>query len=294
MDGSPQDQLQEAARLLRAGHKPEALRMVKHVLLDDRRNLQAWWLAAHAAPDDDETRAALNVVLKLKPDHLQARTMLDRLTQPPPTEADFTADTPAPIIPRKVKRERKGCLRRNLSTLLIVGVSMLIMSGGLLYFILNLTGSSAVQVIDTELGGGPRPTATPGRITHDQEVTTTIQDGETQEFRFSGRSGTQLFVGVGFATVRQDANSDGALELIDPNGYRVATSGADLEGLEMPNLPLLDMGNISILQFALDKNGIWVLRVHGRAGLSSGAYVLMMQCFPENNCSYPPGTRPGG
>jgi len=61
----------------------------------------------------------------------------------------------------------------------------------------------------------------------------------------------------------------------------------------LPALPMLQTGTIAVLQFTLDRRGVWEIHLHGREGTSAGAYVMLMECVPESNCGgLPPGVLP--
>ncbi len=305
MFASDDDLLQEAHRLLRAGDKDRALALAKAVLVEDRSNVNAWLVAALAAPDHDEARVALQVVLKLQPDHAQARALLARLDAAAPSSAPSASATqddaiagrrPAPRVNEKRSR-RSGCIgRRNLVTLAIIGLSLAVISGGAMAFIWSLTGNPALEQIDQNLPvlGRPYPTARPHEagdgarpIAHDSQIRDSINDGEVQRFRFQGRHGTEVFIGLGLIAVPSDADTTGAMELFDPDGYRVVRSAPDAADFDLPALPVLDTGNVSIIQTTLDRDGLWELRLIGRAGRSAGAYFLLMQCYPEDGCRPP-------
>ncbi len=291
--------LQEAERLFRAGQKVEALRLVKSVLAADRRNVDAWWLAARAAPSQEEARVALRVVLKLQPDRADARAALERLEAaipPAPPPASNNPLSARPSIPRA--SQKRGCLSsRKLLWAGVTVISIALLNCAILFLIGNLMGGfrnipgvgslPLAAQMDRHLINPVAATSTPGALAHNAQITGNIRDGEMQEFRFSGRPGTLMFVGIGFATVSQDADTRGSLDLIDPDGYRVASSAAGIEGIEMPQLPLLNMGAFSFLQCELDAAGIWKVRINGQAGRSAGTYIMMMQCYPEQNCLPP-------
>jgi hypothetical protein len=79
--------MQEAFRLIKAGDKAEAARILTPILEDERDNADAWWLMAHAVEKPSHVRQALEHVLRLRPDDAKARAMLDKLPQTPPKPA---------------------------------------------------------------------------------------------------------------------------------------------------------------------------------------------------------------
>jgi len=84
--------LHEAHRLIKAGDKDAARALIKPVLAADKNNIDAWWLAVHAATTPTDRRLALVQVLRLNPDHSLARLLLDRLNAENPEEVDDLAD----------------------------------------------------------------------------------------------------------------------------------------------------------------------------------------------------------
>ncbi len=301
MPGDTSNRLQEARRLIKAGQKTQALAIVKSVLVNERSNVAAWLLAALAAPDPEEAVVALRVVLKLEPDHPQARELLNRLeaamaaAMAAVPAAAPAADAPAPqSIPLvKPRRRRGGGLGKNAVTLVVIVLGMLAISSGALVFFLSLTGSSALDAIDEVIPDlpGQYPTTEASDeyrvIVHDSQIQGIISDGEVIRFRFQGRRGTEIFLGLGLMTVPSDADTSGAMELFDPDGYRVLRSGPDAADFSLPSLPILDTGNISIIQTSLHMSGNWEMHLIGREGRSAGAYILLMQCYPTDDCQPP-------
>ena len=292
-------QLDEARQRLRAGDRPAALCILKAILVEDRAHVEAWWLAAQAAASRTEAETALRVVLKLQPDHPHAGQALARLQRlqmqtagsapvaAPPVRSTPARHIPAPP-PARVTAETRG--RRNRVRVLAIVLSLLVMMGSGALFVLNLTGHPLAHQIESSLNAGPLPTATPAYIASGAQLQGIVEAGETRRYYFQGAAGTDMFVGVGFAAVASDATTDGALELIDPAGYRMAVSGRDGAPFEIPSLPGLNVGNVSVLYASLDMTGVWELRLIGREALSSGPFVLLMQCLPEQACSAPAPT----
>lgn len=289
-----QERLEEAQRLLKVGERGAALNLIKTVLYEERRNVRAWWLAAQAAPNRQETEVALRVVLKLQPDHAPARAALARLEAAPhPAPGPVPLKVPARETPAPVTSRPRGRAGRNLTTLALILLSVIVMGGGGLLFILNLTGSPIVRQIESSLGGESLPTTTPAPLMPSKQVQGMLDAGETQVYRFYVEAEAELFVGVGFATVASDADTSGAIDLIDPEGYRAATNRPDSMPFTLPALPMLQTGTIAVLQFTLDRRGVWEIHLHGREGTSAGAYVMLMECVPESNCGgLPPGVLP--
>ncbi len=284
MDMLTQERLREAQRLIQVGCRSEALALLKSILAADRTNVTAWWLAAQAAPNWQEAQVALHTALKLQPDHAGARAMLAHLEgkvqpaapQPEPSSVGSDPFAPqlspagqAPVLhgaPLKVARRsgEQGC-RRNAITLVIVALSLLVMSGAGLLLVLNLTGSPLLAQFN--LPGAPMPdNPTPQVIEPGTPMQGTLAAGTTQEFRFQGREGAILMVAIQFLTLPADTDCSGAIVLIDPDGYRAAVSG---------DTNFLGATGGSVLEYTLDRTGIWRLRLIGQEGHSAGLYMLM-------------------
>ncbi|MBN1967118.1 MAG: hypothetical protein JW910_20860 [Anaerolineae bacterium] len=298
MDAPPSDDLREAARLLKAGLRADALRYAKRAIQADRHNVAAWWLAAHAASTPEEARVALRVVLKLQPDHAKAHAALARLdaaqaaasAEPEPADPTITARPTQPFpgpLKRSARKPRRW--RRNFVTVLLIALSVIVLGSGGLLLISNLTGSDfATQIEEVFVGEEARATATPRGLAADTQITSQIRDDQVQTFYFEATTGTEMFVAVGFAAIANDADTSGALELIDPDGYLVERSSPDSAEFEMPSIPLLETGAFAMLQYTIDVSGLWTLRLVGREGHSSGAYVMLMDCAPRSGCTPPP------
>jgi hypothetical protein len=73
------EQLQQVYQLIKDGNKREAIDILKPIVKNDPDNADAWWLMANAVTDPDYKRRALENVLRLRPNHVKAQTMLDEL-----------------------------------------------------------------------------------------------------------------------------------------------------------------------------------------------------------------------
>ncbi len=73
--------LQRAYTLLKEQQKVEAYALLRPILKQQPDDINAWWLAANAAPTPTESIRAVNKVLELQPDHVQARQFLARQQQ---------------------------------------------------------------------------------------------------------------------------------------------------------------------------------------------------------------------
>ena len=81
--------LTRAYELVEAGKSDEARTVLEPILLNDRDNVDAWWIYAHAVEDPTEARRALDNVIRLDRDYPGATDLLATLTeQYPETEAE--------------------------------------------------------------------------------------------------------------------------------------------------------------------------------------------------------------
>lgn len=101
MSESVQEQLKQAYELIRAKKRKDAIVLLLPILKDDEDNANAWWLLANALDDPDDTREALQNVLRLRPEHDKARQMLDQVNrlhppvqEPEPAEETYDFDEP--------------------------------------------------------------------------------------------------------------------------------------------------------------------------------------------------------
>ncbi|MCC6906291.1 MAG: hypothetical protein IT326_10650 [Anaerolineae bacterium] len=75
------EQLQHALRAIRTGNLREARRILGQAVNEDPSNAAAWWLLASAIEDTEQRRQCLLQVLRLKPDHVEAHVMLEKLEE---------------------------------------------------------------------------------------------------------------------------------------------------------------------------------------------------------------------
>jgi len=279
--------LHEAYRLIKTGDKDAARALIKPVLAADRRNVDAWWLAVHAAATPHDRRLALVQVLRLNPDHQPARLLLDRLNAENPQEVDDLArDLPLP--PPGLKhldtvppvRQRRwvwklmlafGCLSFFFgSTALITGVL------GLQWF------DRAVRDIDQVLGGEHRQgaggqwgTVKGGDPNHPYDIPVTEKKGapldaskpivgtlnkdEAHIYTFSARRGQEIVALLQF-TVAGDARF--VMELWDANQRKLADGVGDTNS-----------GTVTLVYDVL-QTGQYAVVIIGRPNGPHGTYAL--------------------
>src|SRR5687767_6630342 len=90
MSDQTRQQLNQAFEYIKAGNKAQARALLKPILDMDQSNHNAWWLMAMAADTPKEMQAALQNVVRIKPDHANAIDMLNKVN------AQLGAAAPAP------------------------------------------------------------------------------------------------------------------------------------------------------------------------------------------------------
>jgi hypothetical protein len=74
-----ESQLREAYSLMKQGEKAKSIRLVQDLLIQDKRNVNAWWLLAHLLEDEAKIVKALENILRNNPEHLGARKKLSEM-----------------------------------------------------------------------------------------------------------------------------------------------------------------------------------------------------------------------
>ncbi len=87
------EQLMKAFQLMKEGEKGQAGVIVKGVLREDPKNLNAWWLMSNLLEDEDKQVKALERVLAIDPNHKVAR---QRLSQLRPEYSNLAPEKSAP------------------------------------------------------------------------------------------------------------------------------------------------------------------------------------------------------
>lgn len=79
------EQLQRAYELIQSDDIAEAHMILARHLAKHRDDVDAWWLMVYATEDQNEAERALQNVLRLDPNHEQARALLDEIGEIPET-----------------------------------------------------------------------------------------------------------------------------------------------------------------------------------------------------------------
>ncbi len=211
--------LREAIDTLRRGDRRQAQRLLAQVVEDDPDNLLAWWYLAAVLKDIEQRILCLRQVLRLRPDHEEARRILGLLerrraqitpaggVQRPVVDAEPSTrgnlmvvreESRAPT-PRRRKRSRLG-------SVLVVGIAIIFLLAVLSTAALVLSGK-ATQLLDLR-GLPPEPTLHP--------IAIGIPDCAATE----GRAATLTFVnntGVTVDVLQGEAGAETLLFVLGPH-----------------------------------------------------------------------------
>jgi len=257
-------QLRQAYTLIKAGQKSDAMELIRPILAQQPDYVDAWWLAAFAAPGPRESAFACQKVLTLKPDHWPAQQMLSeqqrRLTLGSITKTE-APDPAQPIALKKVRRPRKGL---RVSTVIIVVGILVAVTGGF-FLAVNITGYNFGLPIGPffnqqrdigvpELGSLPEGNRIPGTM-----IAGTLVVGSTHLYHFFGHAQATLLAIVSFTSPGMKPGD--SVVLLD-SGNRVIAAGF--------NAP----GGITSLSVTLPADGSYTIRLTGVAGIAQGPYNL--------------------
>lgn len=119
-----QDQLQQAASLIKQGKKHQAQTLLRQIVQSAPDDPRGWWLMANAAENATQARLALEQVLRLAPNNKKAQAMLEKLK--PREGSPYTA-------PSRTAEMEGGVNMRLAIPIVIIGVvivfSLAVMSG---------------------------------------------------------------------------------------------------------------------------------------------------------------------
>jgi hypothetical protein len=275
---------------LDAGDK-EAARKLLRPLLAQQSTPDLWCLAARACYTDEQAIKALRKALALEPLHSQANRMLHKLEGARPGEPPPLTPLTTPVTPlrenelpplKKVKYERKrtswtyiGCAGSILlsltATLIVMNFTGSPILGNLLGFV---SGSTPVREIEgtpvQEREDAPL-VVTPQQskeLANEQTVTDTLSGGFAHEYTFDAVAGDEVYVMVQFLS--PTANS------VSRNVVILNPDGESAEGLCMRDR-ILQGDTGTVLSCRIDGTGVWRVRIFGRDGESTGAYVVSVE-----------------
>ncbi len=166
--------LQEAVNVLRRGDRRQARRLLAQIVGDDPDNLIAWWYLAAVLEDVEQRIQCLRQVLRLRPDHEEARHILGLLerrralvTPPGGVRRPIVDAEPSTrgdlMVVRERGRMRTAPRRRRTraGALLGVGIVGLLLLMVLLLGVVLVLSSSAKELLGVLQ---PLPTPTPRSI----------------------------------------------------------------------------------------------------------------------------------
>ncbi|MFN7209310.1 MAG: hypothetical protein ACK4P1_02820 [Aggregatilineales bacterium] len=264
-------QLKEAYALIKAERRAEAYELIAPVLVQQPDYVDAWWLAAHAAPNLRVAVTACQRVLALKPDHQPARLMLDELRRRMAVEQHLAAEE----RPRR-PRAQSAKSSRLLSRLLILG-ALIALVLAVVSSAVALTGETfglpIAQFFNSEQTLPALPLATSVEALSSLPKMTrnsTLPVGARHVYRFNApRPNIVLQVEVTFRGV-ESASPRESVRLLLPNG--IATPPRNVP--EPPNT----------LSFFLPVSGVYTLELIGTpAAKSFYTLSLLLIDLPSGN-----------
>jgi tetratricopeptide (TPR) repeat protein len=95
MTDATRSQLEQAYRLIQQDDLDRAIAILKPIVAAEPDNADAWWLMAHAVSEPQDAREPLENVLRLRPDHAEARQLLNELEQE--ASLDTFGEAPEPF-----------------------------------------------------------------------------------------------------------------------------------------------------------------------------------------------------
>ncbi len=288
MNQATRETLHEAYRLIKAGDQDSARALIKPVLAARRDNIDAWWLAAHAAATPHDRRLALGQVLRIDPDHRPARILLDRLDAENPHEIeDLAKDLPLPPPGRKRGTADQPLVQNRWvwNVVMLFGClgisfgSMALISGvlGLTWFdnTVNRVGKAVHLSNDKQGAGGQLGTVQGGSPAMPYEIPITKRVGvapssntptlgtlkkdEAHIYTFFGDAGQEVDALLQFA-VAGDAHY--VVELWD-SGYNRLAYGTGAS----------NSGTVTLI-YTLPRSGQYALVIIGRPNGPRGDYAL--------------------
>jgi hypothetical protein len=247
--------------------------------------------------------ACLQRALGLDPYHSEARRRFGQLqvaqaptlsTNPPikqvasahaeaPARQRATAETPR-IIPDGVPL-KKVRHRRKRGTWFYVGITgSILLSLSASYFVLLVLGSDVPLRLRGLLGGTPAVTEVNGvpldqvpdavfkippsytnEVTQAEPQAEILEPGIVHEHTFRANAGEEIAIGIQFfSPTAQRVNRN--IALLDPQGTDAAQR-CDRDRI-------IQGDNGAVITCHIDRSGVWQVRILGRMGESSGAYVV--------------------
>ncbi|RMG71533.1 MAG: hypothetical protein D6711_15180 [Chloroflexi bacterium] len=279
--------LLQAVDLIHAGKLERAAKLAAAVIHQDKMNVDAWWVMANALERDGEIMGALRNVLRLKPDHIEARKWLQELEskklarfqedEEPEWIARFAlaeaynqvnfntsdaGDGGSSTSTRKKKRPNKR--RLSIGSQRSIRRKMFIVVGLILTFIIIMaiglflsqnrdTGRSPALIEDLDAQGVQM-----GTIGFGQTVSGTLPDDSTvHAWTFFGEQDVTI-------VLETNAEIDTALTLLDADEDEVAS----VDNISVEN-------HNARLEISLPTSGIYTVLI--KSMLGGGVYQLVLR-----------------
>lgn len=271
MDNPPTSvkaQLRQAYSLIKAEQKSEAYELLTPIVASSPELIDAWWLAAFAAPTPRHAAFACQKVLALNPNHWPAKHFLEDLRRQI-TAAQHSA------TPLKPVKHQRGRIRLWM-VILLISIPLLIGAGFVIT--VSLTGNTYglpiaslynaeytinVPLVDLTGDGGITSGSVAGLNLNRTGTTQagSLVVGSDVRYTFVGKANTIFFATIDFASLR-DEKPGKAFQLLNGQG-RVLASATTASGLTQ----------ISAL---IPSNGNYTIRLTGVAGQAQGPYLMTL------------------
>jgi len=136
-----EDWLQEGVAALRAGDRREALRLLGRAVNENPDNVAAWWFLAAVLPNTEQKIHALRHVLRLRPDHAEARELLKRLRQRQASEQREREEAP-PAKPEPAPEPRRRSRVFWMAIGMLGALGVIVLAGLALLLVTGLAGEA--------------------------------------------------------------------------------------------------------------------------------------------------------
>jgi hypothetical protein len=275
MDKTTEEILGRAYHLIRADDRDTARALIKPVLAAERDNIDAWWLAAHAAATPADIRFAIRQVLRLNPEHRPAYLMLARLNLRHPEVS------PDEKIARRAREARSGG-RWVWNVVLLIGIVAL--SLGALALVATVAGLTWFHETVDEVGEAVGVDLSPANpefgtvssddsgverefpvtqrkpVTRGEIMVGDLLPNEAHVWMFSAQRGQEVLAMLQFTAA---GNASHVLELQDANGQLLAVGLGESS----------DSGTVTLIH-TVSQAGSYRLVILGQPDGPRGAYAL--------------------
>lgn len=298
MDETARRRLLNVYALIKLHDIVAARPLVLAALQEDRRNIDAWWLAVYTAKDSAEKRKALQMVLRLNPNHAAAQSLLARLDEREQAQPASPVQAPKPVY---ISQSGTGLHRQPKKNNMAKGLQI---AGGLalafMSFVIvdNFMGGKYTTYIDRLFNGQPEAVGWVAEeggqadeqsnqgvpITEQKSVRamgdmnfSILSENEAHTYILAANQGDEILVGINFT---QQGQADvTALELWNQNGQVVAREEKIVEMMELDSALESQLGaifSVRSIHYVVPQSGIYTIAVIGRQGGPRGNYTLII------------------